>query len=142
MDDGLFIFLVLGTMAFAVLVFVVKSVVVVFIAKKAYEAWQAQRQAVHRDVAALEGLAGRSGVQAQWLGLLHAAHQMQTVVDARARQQPRVAAGLAPAQAAQFRVAWSKAQMEMNHFDRLSRERADLHLADMKSQAASMGLFL
>jgi hypothetical protein len=38
--------------------------------------------------------------------------------------------------------AWTNAQAELNHMDRISRERADLHLAGMKSQAAEMGVFV
>jgi hypothetical protein len=138
-DDGFILLLMLAVVVLAPLFFIAKIVFFAFVAKTAYDAYQAHTQAFHDDVAGLEQLAGRSGAQADWNGLLRAAHDMQRAIDTRSRQGGKMPSGPA---SAQFGMAWSKAQMELNHFDRLSRERADLHLSDMKSQAASMGLFV
>ena len=63
---------------------------------------------------------------------------MQSAVDAGARQRGTPTDVIAT----RFSTGWANAQLQLNRFDQLSRERADLHLADMKSQAASMGLFI
>ena len=42
----------------------------------------------------------------------------------------------------QFSSAMWKAQNDLSHLDQLGRQRGDLMMADMKSQAASLGIFV
>ncbi|GKS57016.1 hypothetical protein YTPLAS18_05430 [Nitrospira sp.] len=42
----------------------------------------------------------------------------------------------------QFSNAFSRAQSELNQLDALRRQQSEMRLADMRGQAASVGLFL
>ncbi|UWZ85247.1 hypothetical protein [Occallatibacter riparius] len=140
-DDSTFLLILMGLMVVAVpVVFVIRMMLLGYAIKKTIEAYAAQQQAIRSDLAQLEQFAAQSGDYAQWAGVLEAARQMQSVVNIYARQQP--GAAIAAPYAAQFNASWMKAQREMNQLDAIRRERADLYLTDMKSQACSAGLIL
>jgi len=138
-DDDLTFLLILVVVAAPVL-FVIRMVLLGYAIKKTIEAYAAQQQAIRTDLLQLEQLAGQSGDFRQWEELLDAARQMQSAVNLYARQQP--GAAMTAPYAAQFNNNWMKAQREINHMDSIRRERADLFVSDMRSQAASAGLIL
>lgn len=138
MAEGAFVLFILGAVAVAGLVFVAKILFVIVLAKQVIKAYQAPLGAIHADVQALEALAGQSGAPRQWQGLLQAAHEMESAASMRARHGSSSGVPVPTA----FMNAWAKGQREIAQLDNVRRELAEVRMADIKSQAASMGLFL
>lgn len=49
---------------------------------------------------------------------------------------------ISPGERSQLTTAFLKAQNELNQLDALRRQQSELRLADMRGQAASMGIFI
>ena len=65
--------------------------------------------------------------------------QMQSVID----QASRIEENQLPSHIHnQFSSAMWKAQNDLSHLDQLRRQRGELMMADMKAQAASVGIFV
>jgi hypothetical protein len=139
MFDETFMYLIIGAMVLAPLLFVLKIVLVIWAARKAVESFAAQQRAVQDNVAALEMMARQSGDSSEWSSFLNAVHSMEATINRRAAQGGRQGAGRYPLQ---FQNAFLKAQNELNHINDLRRGMAEERLSAMKADAASMGLFI
>jgi hypothetical protein len=74
----------------------------------------------------------------QFTGFQPAMMDLERLLQAVAQAQGHIS----PAQRSQFTGAFMRAQSELNQLDALRREQSELRLADMRGQAASLGIFM
>lgn len=113
--DAFFIFLILLVVVGGIIAFVLKVVFVGFLIKKGIDAFQQHQDAFDR------------ALRDQQVLLRNAAPGGRSTT---------------PQLANQFQAAYMRAQSELRHLDDLRRQQSELRLADMTSQAASVGIFI
>ncbi len=112
--DGFMTLFVLAVII-AGLVFAAKIIFIVFVVKKGVDLFQQHQAAFESALAEQQRLLGAA----------------------------RTSGGHAsPDQQAAFQAAFFKAQRELGQLDALRRQQSELRLADMSSQAASMGIYI
>jgi hypothetical protein len=80
----------------------------------------------------------RQAAMNRFTGFQPAIMDLERLLQAVAQAQGHIS----PAQRSQFTGAFMKAQSELNQLDALRREQSELRLADMRGQAASLGIFM
>lgn len=113
--DLFFILLVLFAIGAAIFGLAVKFLIFGFLLKAGAKAYQQHQQRFDRSTDRLQRLVQRQGGSGSLPSL-------------GAQQQ--------------FMSAWFNAQKQLNHMDDLRRQQSELRLSDLRSQAASAGLFL
>ncbi|GKS57015.1 hypothetical protein YTPLAS18_05420 [Nitrospira sp.] len=111
----LFLILIVAAVVLAPILFVGKMIFFGFLMKQGIDAYRQHQEEFNRALS-----------------------EQQYILQDMAKTAGRAS----PGQAQQLSASFMRAQRELNQMDDLRRQQSELRLADMKSQAASVGVFL